>query len=263
MAIPQKPKLLYQVEIKRSSFLRRFLWSFLGAVAAVGALVALDEAAGRGVVDYTVLQIGGAISIVVLILFGLRTLINLWRFLRRRTETLRIFDKGFVWTTPIAERKYSWSELYTYREGGRGLYIGKRSILQWGAHRLQMQDRQVFRITGAYGDFRKLGALIRRYAAHVTGIQMAKRLRDEQPMSLHSRLTLWPGGVQVGRREIPWSQVEVKLKNNRLSILERGANGKFKTVRAYNARQVDNVGGFMELATATIRNHQRERFEKT
>jgi hypothetical protein len=262
MAIPQKPRLLYMVEIKRSLFFRRFMWSVLGVAGAIGALVALDEASGRGLVAQSILQVGGVVSVVICGVFGLRALQNLWRILRRRTETLRIFDKGFVWTTAKGDDKYGWSQLVSYREGGRGLYLGERPIFQWGAHRLQMGDGRVFKVTGVYGDLRKIGTILRRYSAHVTGIQMGRWLRDEKPVKLHPKLIIWPGGVEAGKYEVPWSQVEVRLRGNRLAILRLSDNGKFKIIRQYNARQVDNVGGFMELATATIRNHQRERFEK-
>lgn len=262
MAIPQKPKRLYQVTIERKKFIRRFVWSLLAAVAGLAAFFALEEGKARGMADASILQIGGIVSLVAAGLFGLRALINLWSGLRRKTETLRIFDKGIVVTTPKGEQKYSWSQVKTYREGGHGLYLGKRPILQWGGHRLKMQNGQTLTLGGQYGDLRQLGTILRRYAAHVTGIQMGQALRAEKPVKLNRRLTVWPGGVEVGKQEIPWSELEVQLKRDRLTILRRNQKGKFRPVRRYSVQQVDNVGGFMEVATATIRNHQRERFEK-
>ena len=262
MAIPQKPKLLYQVVIERRKFIRRFVWSLLAAVAAVGAGVALAEAANRGVVDVNVVQTGSIASIVVAVLFGLRALVNLWRGLRQRTETLRIFDKGIVLQTRKGEQKIGWSQVTAFREGGSGIYIGKRPLVQWGGPRLKLQTGKVFKVSSKYGDLRQIGAILRRYSAHVTGMQMGQALRAEKPVKLNRSLTVWPGGVEVGKQEIPWSEVEVQLKNSRLTILRKNAKGKFKPVRQYNVKQVDNVGGFMEIATGTIRNHQRERFEK-
>jgi hypothetical protein len=262
MAIPQKPKLLYQSVIERRKFIRRFVWSLLATVAAIGAGLALNEAADRGLVDANVVQVGSIASLVVIILFGLRALVNLWRSLRQRTETLRIFDKGIVLQTRKGDQKIGWSQVTAFREGGNGIYLGKRPLVQWGGHRLKLQTGKVFKVTGKYGDLRQLGAILRRYAAHVTGIQMGQTLRAEKPVKLNRSLTVWPGGVEVGKQEIPWSEVEVQLKNSRLTILRKNAKGKFKPVRQYNVKQVDNVGGFMEIATGTIRNHQRERFEK-
>jgi hypothetical protein len=91
---------------------------------------------------------------------------------------------------------------------------------------------------------------------------MGRILREEKPVKIHPRLTVWPGGVEVGRQEIPWSELDVRLKGSQLIIRRKNRSGKFRTVRRYNARKVDNVGGFMELVSATIPNYQRERFEK-
>jgi len=262
MAIPQKPKRLYQVTIERRKYIRRLVWSLLAAVGGLGAFFALEEAKIREMADPAILQAGGIISLVAAGLFGLRALIYLWLGLRRRTETLRIFDKGIVVTTPKGERKYSWSQVKIYREGGRGLYLGKRPLAQWGSHRLKMQNGERFTLSGKYGDLRQTGAILRRYAAHSTGIQMGQALRAEKPVKLRRGLTVWPGGVAVGKQEIPWSELEVQLKRGRLTILRKNRKGKFRPVRRYSVQQVDNVGGFMEVAAATIRNHQRERFEK-
>ncbi|MBZ0289613.1 MAG: YcxB family protein, partial [Anaerolineae bacterium] len=198
MAIPQKPKLLYQVVIERRKFIRRFVWSLLGAVTAVGAGVALTEAANRSLVDPNIVQVGTIVSLVVAALFGLRALVNLWRGLRQRTETLRIFDKGIILQTPRGEQKMGWSQVLAFREGGGGFYLGKRPLVQWGAHRLKLQTGKIFRVSSKYGDLRQLGAILRRYAAHVTGIQMGQMLRAEKPVKLNRSLTVWPGGVEVG-----------------------------------------------------------------
>jgi hypothetical protein len=262
MAIGQKPKRLYQVMIERQKHVRRFAWSLLAAVAGVGAFFALEEGKARGVADVNLLQAGGIISLIAAGLFGLRAFGSLWLGLRRKTQTLRIYDKGIVLERPKGEQKYSWSQVKTYREGGHGLYLGKRAILQWGGHRITMQNGQKLKLGGQYGDLRLLGSILRKYSARVTGMHMGQALRAEKPIKLNRRLTVWPGGVEVGKQEIPWSELEVQLKQNRLTILRLNNKGKFKPVRRYSVQQVDNVGGFMEVATATIRNHQRERFEK-
>jgi hypothetical protein len=262
MAVPRKPKLLLQYSVQRRPFFRRAAWSLLAAVTMVGAAGALELAVERGTIDATLHTIGTILTLAAAALFGLRALVNFITGLRRRTETIRIFDQGFTWTRGDENLKYGWGYLKTYREGGRGLYLGKRPLLQWGAQRLTMRDGRVFRITGAYGDLRRYAAAIRPYAARVTGTQMGRILREEHPVKLHRQLTVWPGGVEAGKKEIPWSEVEAKLRGSQLSILQRAKSGKFKTVRRYDTHTVDNVGGFMEVAEATIRNHQRERFEK-
>lgn len=262
MGLPQKPKLLYEVSIRRKPYFRRFIWWLLAGVAAFGAFVALEVAGGNGLADANLLWAGRIAALVAAALFLLRAILNLWGGLRRRNETLKIFDKGFVWTRGKDEQKYGWSALKTYREAGRGIYLGKRPIMQWGAHKLTMNDGAVFKFRGIHGDLRKLGTILRRPAAHMTGVAMGQVLREEKPVKLSPQLTVWPGGVEVGKLEIPWSEIDVRLKNNKLVIYRLNDSGKFKQIRAYNPRSLDNVGGFMEVATATIRNHQRERFEK-
>lgn len=262
MAVPRKPKLLYQITIERRRYVRRLLWSLLAAVAGVGALAALTTAQARGIGDALLMQVGSAIALVAAALFGLRALASLWLALRRRTETIRLFDKGFVWSRRGNDQQYGWSRIRNFREGGGGLYLGRRPLLQWGAHRLEMEDGAVFRITGAHGDLRHLRRLLRRPAAHFTGMTMGATLRREQPVKLHRHLTAWPGGLEVGKFEIPWSEADVRLQNNHITIFRRMPNGKFRKVRRFDVRSINNAGGFLDVAAVTIRTHQRERFEK-
>jgi hypothetical protein len=260
--VPTRPRPIYQAVIRRKPYFRRFAWSVLAAVAGVGALVALDEAAGRRVADRTILQVGGAVAAVIVIYFGLRALVNLWRWLTRRDEAVRFFDQGFSWTRGGDQYKAVWSKLDYYREGARGLYLGKRPIVQWGANRLHMRDGRVFKVTGAHGDMRVFARAVRKYTADVTGTWMARALRQEKPIRLHRQLILYPGGVRAGKHEIPWAELEVGLKRGRLVIYRAGKSGKFNAVKSYSAGSVDNVAGFLELVHGTLRNWQRERFEK-
>lgn len=262
MAVPRKPQLLFQAFIRRRHFFRRFAWATLAAVASLAAVLALDFSAGRNLIDRQLALAGSIIGIALFLLFGVRAGLNLWRGLRRRDEDVRIFDKGFAWTKGKDQYKYNWSQLATYREGASGIYIGNRPLAQWGAQTMTMLDGQSFKVTGAYGNLRDFTAATRRYAARVTGTRMAQTLREEQPVKLHPRLTLWPGGIQAGKEEIPWSQVEVRVRHGRVVVLKKTKSGKFHRIRRYNMKRVDNVGGLMDVTTSTIRNHQRERFEK-
>ncbi len=74
-------------------------------------------------------------------------------------------------------------------------------------------------------------------------------------MRLHPRLIVWPGGLQVGKNEYAWGTLNVAVTGSRLVIRAR-QKGKIRTVRRFNTHTVDNLGGFMELATATIKNHR-------
>ncbi|MBZ0278581.1 MAG: hypothetical protein K8I60_20705 [Anaerolineae bacterium] len=262
MAVPRKPRLLFQAAVNRRLYFRRFVWSLLAAAAALGAFFILDLPAGKIVADARLSEIGRIVTLVGALLFGLRALVSLWLGLRRKTEKMRFFDQGFAWMRGGQEHKYKWSHLKTYREGGSGLYLGRWPLVQWGGCRLAMLDGKTFTVTGRYGDLRRFKEAIRRYPAHFTGIRIGQTLRQEEPVKLHPRLTIWPGGVEVGKREIPWSEIEVRLKGNRLTILQKNTKGQFKTVKHFRASQVDNVGGFVDVARATIPTHQRERFAK-
>ncbi len=257
----KKPKLIYEVVVERKPYFRRFRLAMIGFLAGAGAVFALNEAYARQVADTNLLNIGWLVAVVVSGLLFLHAVINLVRGWTRRNETLRFFNQGIVWTQEAATERYGWSKLATLREGGRGLYVGKSPLVQWGAHTLTMDDGRVFRITPRYGNLREIGAVMRPYAARVTGMNMGRTLREEEPVQIHPRLIVWPGGVQVGKREIPWTDMDVRLKNGRLTI--RAKDGKrFKVVRTFPAHTVDNMGGFVELATTTIRNYQPERFKK-
>jgi hypothetical protein len=260
--VPTRPRLIWQATIRRKHYFRRFAWSVLAAVAGMGGLVALDEAAGRGLADRTTLQVGGAVAAVMIVYFGLRALVNLWRCLTRRNEDLRFFDQGFSWTRGGVKYSAPWTKLRAYREGHHGIYLGKRPLLQWGAVRMTMRDGRVFKVTGAYGDMRRFARAVRQIAADITGTWMGRALRNEHSVQLHRKLILHPGGVEVGKHEIPWSELETSLKRGRLVIYRLNQKGKFKPVKSYSAGSVDNVAGFLELAHGTIRNWQRERFQK-
>lgn len=262
MAVPRKPRLIFQTSVRRKPFFRRFAWAALATVAALAAALALDYSAGRGLLDAVTANVGRAAGLLAALLFGLRALANLWRGLRRRDEDLRFFDKGFVWTRGQDQYKYGWSQLVVYREGGGGFYAGRRPLIQWGGHTLTMQDGRRFKVTGAHGNLREFARAVRRYAASATGARMARALREEKPARLHPKLTIWPGGIEAGSQEIPWAEVDVRLRNKTLVISRRAESGAFRVVRRYNVRKVNNVGGLMELVTATIPNYQPERLKK-
>ncbi len=260
MALQKKPKLLYEITIERKRYFRRFTLALVVALMALVMVFALNSIRDQNAVDEAVLLIGIIVAAVVAVFFGVRAVFSLGRWLRSRNETLRIFSQGILWTRSGKDSKYGWSSLKTYREGGHGIYLRGKPLLQWGAHKITMQDGRVLKFDSRYGDMKKLNQILRRAAAHVTGMEMGKTLREEQPVRLHSKLTVWPGGIEIGKNEIPWSELDVKLKGNRLTIYRKNKKGKFAKVRQFDTRSVDNVAGFMDVATSTIRNHQRERF---
>lgn len=251
----RETKLLYEVTIDRRAYRRRFVRLLIILLATALAWVALGLAAEQGGVDETALAVGQLAAAAILLLAGIRALVNLERWLTRPSETIRFFNKGFLWERGGEKAQYGWGKLNTFREGGRGLYIGKRPLLQWGAHTLLMNDKRLFKILPRHGDLRQIARVIRPYAAEVTGANMGRRLRQEKPVRIHPRLVVWPGGLQVGKKEYPWGVLHVAVNGGRLVIRAR-EKGKIRTVRRFGTHTVDNLGGFMELATATIRTHR-------
>jgi hypothetical protein len=255
----EKPKLFYQVTIERKPFFRRFMWWLMGGVTSIAALGALALAADRQVVDANILTVGQIVAIVVTILAFLRALLNLMAGMRRRNETVRIFDQGFAWKRDDKELRYKWEQVATYREA-----IHERKILgrksQRGALELKMINRREFKIMPLHGDVRHIAKFIRPIIADITGTAMGRALRNEKTVRLHRELALWSGGVKAGQHEIPWAELDVGIKNGMLIIRRKGEDARFKPVKRYAAGEINNLGGFMEIVTTTIPNYQPDRF---
>ena len=261
--VPRKPKLVFMTSVRRSPFMRRFAWSLLAAVAALGAVVALVVVEEKAVVSDTLRIAGLVFALGVTAYFVLRGLLSFWRGIRRRNEDVRFFDRGFIWTRGGKEYKYAWTELDTFYERGGGIFIGDRPVWQRGAYIMKMIDGQEFRFTPKHGNMKLFIKTVRRYVASVTGTRMGRALRQNESVQIHKNLTLFPGGVAAGKVEIPWALLDVKLKGGKLRILRREkAGAEFKKVKNYGAGDVGNLSGFLELVGATIRNNQPDRFGK-
>ncbi|PJF41325.1 MAG: hypothetical protein D6737_07230 [Chloroflexi bacterium] len=264
--IPTKPRLVFQAKIERGPYMRQFRRALIPAIVSLIALAALAEASNRELVDGVILGIGAFVAIALGIASTYRALAGLIRGLRARDEELRFYDKGFVWVRDGQEHRYSWADLTAFRETVRSAYIGRWPLFQRGAYILTMRNGQVFRVTGKYGDLRKFIGPVRRFAAEVTGTRIGRRLRNDKPIRIHKNLVVWPGGVEVKNKkkksvDIPWSHLNIKMRGRNL-LIQAWTSGKFKTIATYPIHEVDNLGGFLEVATATMRNHQRQRFEK-
>jgi hypothetical protein len=259
--VAEKPKLLFQASVQRQPYFRRFRWWAVSAVAAVGATIALDLAGRRLTsVSQNVLLTGQVVALALVVLAAYRALTNLLRGLRRKDETVLLFDKGFVWTRGKDEYKYGWGQVVSFREGVRSLYVAGRPILQVGAQVLKMRDGRVFRFTGIQGDTRRFARIVRPIVAEIAGGNMARALRDHKMIRIHPDLTVLPVGVKAGKQQIRWEDLDIVVKNGKLLIKRKTKKGDFKTARSFDTHQIDNLGGFMEVAVVTIRNHQPERF---
>jgi hypothetical protein len=256
------PKLLYQTEMRRRPFWRRVPLLLIGTGAAAAAFWALSVAARQEVaVDGLLLDIGRLVAVLLGGLLAVSAGLALFRGLTRRYEKIKVYDRGFTWRKRGRDYKHRWDEVTSIREGARGIYVGERPLLTWGAHRLLMDSGKQFTFTSAHGDPRRFIAAVRRPLSRLTGARMAQTLRNEDPVLLCKGLTVYPGGLEAGRREIPWSKLNLKIRGGSLHVQQLTPKGRFKTVRRYPVGNIDNLGGFMELAHTTVRNHQPERFK--
>ncbi len=255
----EKSRLIFQRDIKRGRSVRRFFRQVLGFAATLGAYFAISEGAARGLIDGLALDVGRLAAILLGALFVVRAVVYLFYALTRRSEELRFYTKGFVWVRGDESFKYPYPEVIRYREGGRGVYIGMRPLLQWGAHTLEMRDGTIFKVKPYHGSLKRFADRVRPHTAYVTAIQIGQTLRSGQPVQLHPDLTVYPGGVQIGKREVRWIEMAVIMRRQSLIIKSYNPKRKkFQRVKRYWIPRVDNVGGFYDLAQGTIRNH-RER----
>lgn len=254
-------RLIYAASVKRGRYGRQFLLGLLGALTSVGAYAALREAGLRPEIDVPplALDIGKLAAIILGGWLTVRGLMGLWRALTRPSQSVRVYNKGFAWEKGGVMSRYRWPQLITFREGARGLFVGGKPLLQWGAHELTMDDRQVFRFTGDLGSTRAFADAVRPYTSYVTSVRMGRLLRQEQSIKLHPRLMVFPGGVEAGKTEVLWGDMDIQTSRSSLTVRKRSPQGKFKTVRRYPLHTLDNAGGFVELAQGTIRNYQPER----
>lgn len=252
----QKPRLVFRAQIERRAYWRRARFALLALVAVMLSMAALHLAREAAVADPALLDAGLLAAVIAAGLLAVRAGINVLRWRLRRDETLAVYDQGFIWQRDGQQHKYSWGKLAVLREGANGLYLRRRPLLQWGAHTLTMADGAVFRFTPAHGSVRAFARAVRPFAADVTGTRMGRILRRERPVRLHPQLVVWPGGVEAGRHEIPWADLDVGVRRGWLVIRARDSRGRFVTVKRYRVSRVDNVGGFLDLAHETIRIHR-------
>lgn len=250
-------RLIYTVTVRRGRYIRLFLRALLGSLAAVAAYLALNEVVARGLIDpvanAALLDLGRTVAIVVAAWLGARALYHLVLALVRRTETISVYHQGVAWGTKRRSQKQGWSQVTTFRESARALRVFGQPLLQWGAHVLTFEDESELRFRPYHGDPRQFARVVRPYAARITSTKMGQQLREERPVRLHRRLTIYPGGIEAGTKEIHWDDLHLRVERHRLIVrqrdAERQARGKtpWKVVARYSIDRVDNVAGLLEL----------------
>jgi hypothetical protein len=255
------PKLLYESDVRRRQYWKRFPTLVLGVLAAAGAYWALSYAQRQGVaVDALILNIGRLLAILLGGYLAVLGGLCLYRAFTRPNERIRVYDQGVAWKRGTTTRRYKWGQLQAYREGAQGLYIGRQPLLQWGAHQLKMDDGRTIKVTHVHGDARTFKRAVSKGAAKVTSTQIARALRNDEAVTLHPKLKLFPGGVEARGKEISWAQLNVRIRGGQLVVEQLAADGKFKPIARFATSKINNLGGFMQLAYQTIRNYQPQRF---
>lgn len=263
MAVGDKPRLIYESAVVRGQHRRRLMWFMLLLVVVTAAYWALTEAARRGLVAGIWLDVGRLAAILLGGLLGVRALYHLVNWLARRSEAVRVFDKGIAWTRGGTTHKFGWSQLVSYREGARGIYLAEAfPVLRWGAHTLTFRDGTALRFTHRLGDPRRFAGAVRPLAARATGERIGHMLRQDRPVKLHKDLIVYPGGIASGKTEIPWEDLDVRLSGGQLIIRRKDATGRFVRVRTYARHRVNNVGGFLDVVAGTLTLYQPERTGK-
>ncbi len=248
----QRPKLLFEAELKRNKYFKRFMWMILATVAAGAAWIALDEVAGRDAADANLLTIGKWVALIAFVLLVLRALLNLFNYFRVRSESLMVFDRGFVWKRGKKQRKYGWNQVKSFKEGSL--------IRQHGTHVIITRDGQTFKFRSRLGNPQAFADAVRPMIAETTAEAMTRAMREARSVRLHPQLAFNSVGVIAGKSKIHWSQVDVKIKRNKLSVCKRDSEGNFRTVKFYDIHSIDNLHGFMDVAESAMRTHQPQRF---
>src|SRR5690606_33337138 len=89
---------------------------------------------------------------------------------------------------------------------------------------------------------------------------MGQALRNRKAVRLNDELAVSAAGLAAGKLKIPWSELDVTIRKGKLILSRKNAAGIFKPVKSYPLYRLENVGGFMDVAASTIKNHQPERF---
>lgn len=252
-------RLLYQAGERRSFYVRYLLRAFLGVLAAIALALAVTAVAERGTLSPLFANIALLVAIIFGLWFAIRLVIQCVRLITRRTVTVRLYDKGFVWFDAKRAARHRWSEVVRFREGVHAVRLFGRPILEWGSHVLTTEDGNEYRFSPALGDADVFAAYVRPYAAYVTSLRMGKALRREMPVKLSDSLVIYPGGVEIKRVEVPWAELRVTVDSDWREItLRRVQPGKKpKLLSRMGTTNLDNAAGFIEIARPQIESHSQ------
>jgi hypothetical protein len=253
-ASPASARLLYATGSRRRLYVRYVLRALLGVLAAVALALAVTAVAERQQMAPLYSNLILLIAIIFGAWFAIRLTVQLVHVFTRRTISVRLYDKGFVWSEKGRVSKHRWNEVVRFREGARAFRLFGRPVLEWGAHILTTEDGSEYRFSPAMGDATAFAQYVRPYAAHITSLRLSKALNREQPVKLSGQLVIYPGGVAWKRAEVPWRELRVTVdpawKQITLRRVQPGL--KAKVLARLPTHSLDNAGGFVEVARPQI-----------
>jgi len=253
-AIPSAARLLYATGARRGLYVRFFIRALLGLLLAIALGLAVTNLAAKDDQNSLLLNLGLLLAIAFGLWFALRLVVQLVRIFTRRSVTVRVYDKGLLWSEKGHTTKHQWPEIVRFREGSRALCLFGRPLIVWGAQILTMEDGSEYRFSPYLGDTTVFAEYVRPYAAHITSLRMGKALRQEQPVKLSDKLVIYPGGVSVRRTEVPWAELRVSVNDrySRISLRRVRPGSKPKVLAKMPVHSLDNAGGFVEIARPQI-----------
>lgn len=255
MAI-EPPRLLFESQTRRRPHIRRALWSLLAALSGLTLVFAFEYVRKPMALPETLANVGKLFSLAVFAVFGVRAIFALGRAQRIKTESFKFFDKGFVWQRgKQAPIKYSYHQLTSWREAYTVTRWGQR-----GAIVFKTKDGHTYSITPTHGRLNTYADMLRPILTELFGTRMARALRDGQQVRAHPKLTLAEQGLKVNGQAVRWRDVDVSIRKTKLIISKRAKSGRFTPISTFRLKDVENLGGFLDVALGAIQTHQPERF---
>ncbi|MDL1899854.1 hypothetical protein FBR02_03700 [Anaerolineae bacterium CFX9] len=234
-------RLIYAAGIRRRRSFGLFVRMLVAVIAVAAAYYALHEASLRGLVSLSLLDVGKLAAIILGGWFAIRAIYHFFSAIFRRSETIRIYDKGFLWARGGESKKHLWGQVVRFREGAHGW------LFRRGAHVLTMSDGSIYAFTARHGNTAAFARAVRPFAARVTAARIGKALREGTVVQLHPKLTVHPEGIRAKDKTIRWGNLQIGVKGGRVVIRARTREG-VKTAARLPLHQIDNAGGLLDLA---------------
>lgn len=246
---PHGPRanLLYWNQNRRSQHRQALSVALVLASTAAAAYAAMNAASDPLLINALWLDVGKLAAILLVAISSSRFFTQLVLAASRPNQTIYLYDRGFNWHQGRSQKRYLWSQVQHYHENLRG-----PALLPFGSLNFRMEDERVYRLRPAHGNLRRIARLIRPYLAQATAQKMRAQLQHDRPVRLNRHLLIWPNGVTIKRREIAWSDLDLRIRRGQLQFRQLRANGRSRIVKSFPLSKINNVAGFLQLSQRAI-----------